>query len=140
MTEQARIISMDESLVTLACVDEGSCASCKGKGFCNVQGKQYTAVNTNGLDLSPGDDVEVYLPPGKTILSGFMVMMLPLITFAAGFLLTSRILPDAGEAQHAVGGFLGLAVGFLAAYFYGRTQKKTSQPEILRVVRRHMAT
>ncbi len=140
MTEQARIISMDDSLVTLACMDEGSCASCRGKGFCNVQGKQYTAVNKNGLELSLGDDVEIYLPPGKTIFSGFMVMMLPLITFTVGFLLTARILPDAGEAQHAAGGFLGLAAGFLGAYFYGRTQKKISQPEILRVIRRHTAT
>ncbi len=135
MTEQARIIEFQNDMIILACLDEGSCASCAGKGFCNVKGKSYTAVNAHNLDLSIGDDVEVYLPPGKTILSGFMVMMVPLLTFIAGYLAARQFLPYESEALYALGGFAGLAFGFAAAFLYGKTQKRTGQPVITRVIR-----
>ncbi len=139
MTEQARIIHCSNDIVTLACIDDGSCSSCAGKGFCNVQGKEFTAVNSLHLDIAPGDDVEIFLPPGKTIFSGFMVMMVPLITFGAGYVLSSSLMPGAGELYHAGGGFLGLAAGFFIAYLYGRVQKKRSQPEITRIVKKHIS-
>ena len=139
MTEQARIISCSENLVQVACRDNGSCASCAGKGFCNVRGKEYTAVNPMNLDISPGDDVEIYLPPGKTIFSGFMVMMLPLITFGAGYLASSRLFAAESELVNALGGFLGLAAGFLIAYGYGRVQKTRSQPEIIRIIKKQLS-
>ncbi len=136
MTEQARVTAYSQGLVTLSCSDDGSCSSCAGKGFCNVQGKTYTAVNSNNLNIAPGDDVEVYLPPGKTILSGFMVMMMPLIMFALGFLFVSALLGSGSELHQALGGFTGLALGFLLSYVYGRSQKKRSQPEIIRVIKK----
>lgn len=125
-----------KEFVTLSCTDDGSCTSCAGKGFCNVQGKQYTAINSQNLDLKPGDDVEVYLPPGKTIFSGFMVMMVPLVLFALGFILAASFLEAGNDLYHALGGFIGLALGFLIAYLYGKQQKSRSQPEILRVIKK----
>ncbi len=135
MTEKARVTGFQDGLVILSCLDEGSCASCAGKGFCNVKGKSYTAVNELNLDLSIGDDVEVFLPPGKTILSGFMVMMVPLLTFAAGYLSARQFLTPGSEALNALGGFAGLAFGFALAYLYGKKQKRTGQPAIRRVIR-----
>ena len=135
MTEQARIVDIQDQLVVLSCLDNGSCAACAGKSFCNVQGRQYTAVNSRSLDISRGDDVEVYLPPGKTIFSGFMVMMVPLAGFAAGYLLTSS-LGSGGEGINALGGFAGLAAGFGIAWLYGASQKKRGQPEITKVIKK----
>lgn len=137
MTEQARVLFSAKEYVTLSCTDDGSCASCAGKGFCNVQGKQYTAVNSRNLELKPGDDVEVYLPPGKTIFSGFMVMMVPLLLFVLGYILASSFFEAGNDLLHALGGFIGLALGFLIAYGYGKQQKSRSQPEILRVIKKH---
>lgn len=135
MTEQARVTGFQDGLVILSCLDEGSCAACAGKGFCNVKGKSYTAANEHNLDLKIGDDVEVFLPPGKTIVSGFMVMMVPLITFIAGYLSARYFLVPANEALNALGGFAGLAFGFALAYLYGRKQKRTGQPVIRRILR-----
>ncbi len=134
MTEKARIISFSDHIVNLACIDEGSCSACAGRGFCNVQGKSYTAVNKHNLDLHIGDEVEVYLPPGKTMFSGFMVMMVPLIMFILGYLAVRLLLGSDNEAVNALGGFAGLFSGFLIAYLYGRTQKRTGQPVITRVI------
>ncbi len=139
MKEQARVIDCSQDIITVACMDGGSCASCAGKGFCNVQGKQFTAVNSSGLDIAHGDDVEIYLPPGKTMFSGFMVMMLPLITFGAGYLASSRLFAAESELVNALGGFLGLAAGFLIAYGYGRVQKTRSQPEIIRIIKKQLS-
>ncbi|MCF7953033.1 MAG: SoxR reducing system RseC family protein, partial [Spirochaetales bacterium] len=135
MTEKARVMFMDKELVHLACIDEGSCASCSGKHFCNVTGKTFTAVNKQHLDIHTGDDVEVFLPPGKTIFSGFMVMMVPLIFFIIGFMLTRYAAPQSGEGLQALGGFLGLAFGFLTAYVFGLSQKKKNQPLITTILK-----
>lgn len=126
---------MKDQLVILSCMDDGSCSSCAGKSFCNVQGKQYTAVNLLNLDIDLGDDVEVYLPPGKTIFSGFMVMMVPLAGFGLGYALISS-LSSGREGLSALGGFLGLAVGFGVAWLYGITQKRRGQPEITRIIKK----
>jgi len=136
MTEKARVIIIDNEKVYLACVDEESCSACAGKHFCNVNGKTFTALNSRNFNLHLGDDVEVFLPPGKTIFSGFMVMIFPLLLFIAGFLLTRSINPNASEGIQALGGFLGLAAGFFVGYVFGKSQKKHSYPEITAVLKR----
>lgn len=127
MVETTTVLSIDGDIVTVGCIATG-CSSCAGNSFCNIQGKSFTAKNTAKLELKPGDLVEIYLPPGKTIFSGFMVLMFPLILFIAGFILTGRIRPGASEGLQALGGFMGLVLGFGIGYLFGRIKKNSYTP------------
>lgn len=132
MTETTTVIEIHNQEVLLGCLTSG-CKSCAGSSFCNVSGKTFTALNTDGLSLKVGDLVDVYLPPGKTIISGFMILMVPLLLFLAGLLGVQYLVPGAGEGMQAVGGFVGLAAGFGVGFLFGQLKKKTYQPIITSV-------
>ena len=101
MTEISTVISHTKHQAVLSCTSAG-CSSCAGNSFCNVKAHTYTALNPQKLELEPGDEVEVFLPPGKTIFSGFLVLIFPLILFIAGFLLTGALVEGAGEGLQAL--------------------------------------
>ena len=129
MTEITQVISIERHHVTLGCITT-SCKACSGSSFCNIQGKTFTAINPEKLSIKVGDTVDVYLPPGKTIFSGFMILIFPLILFLAGLLGVRAAVPGAGDGLQALGGFIGLAAGFLIGYIFGLIKKKTYQPVI----------
>ncbi len=131
MTEVSTVLSASEDQAELSCTAEG-CASCAGNSFCNIKARTYTALNPRGISIVPGDVVEVNLPPGKTILSGFMVLLFPLILFFVGFGAVGLVHEGAGEGMKALGGFLGLAAGFGISYLFGRAVKRKYMPVIER--------
>jgi len=57
-----------------------------------------------------------------------MVLIFPLILFILGFLLTGVIKPGASEGFQALGGFIGLVVGFGIGYLFGRIKKNSYIP------------
>ncbi len=130
MTETTRVVEVHPKEVVLGCITT-SCESCAGNSFCNIQGKTFTAINPKKFTLNPGDTVDVYLPTGKTITSGFMILMVPLILFLVGLLSTRFIIPGASEGVQALGGFIGLAIGFLIGYIFGQIKKNSYQPVIV---------
>lgn len=129
MKEKTTVVEIHDDEVVLGCITT-SCESCAGNSFCNIQGKTFTATNPKGLDLHVGDLVEVNLPPGKTVFSGFMILMVPLLLFLSGLLGIRAFLPEASEGLQALGGFIGLVAGFLIAYIFGRIAKKTYTPTV----------
>ncbi len=129
MTEITKVVSIDNQEVTLGCITT-SCKACSGNSFCNIQGKTFTAINTEDLPIRIGDTVDVFLPPGKTIFSGFMVLMFPLLMFLAGLLGVRALVDNASEGLQALGGFIGLSGGFLIGYIFGQVKKKSYQPII----------
>jgi sigma-E factor negative regulatory protein RseC len=83
-----------------------------------------------------GDTVEIYLPPGKTIFAGFMVMILPLLLFALGFFLLGLGLPESGEGARVLGGLAGLILGFGISWLYARLTKTRDLPLVTEIAER----
>jgi sigma-E factor negative regulatory protein RseC len=98
-----------------------------------VDTHQFEAVNPERIAVEAGDIVDIYLPPGKTVLAGFLVLIVPLLLFAAGYLITGSVLPEASEGIKAVFGIIGLVVGFLLSFSYGKKRKADSMPVITAV-------
>lgn len=131
MKQVGKVKNIDKQLVTVGCTTAQGCGSCSSKSFCTVNEREYTAVNKRGVELVPGDMVELWLPPGKTVFAGFVVMIVPLILFLLFFMLAGRLIPGAGEGVQAIGGLLGLAVGFGVAMVYKKVTGIWNMPEII---------
>lgn len=124
MIEPARVKSLRGERVVLACGDAEGCKTCAGKGFCSVQERTYEAVVNEGLDLEVGDSVQVHLPGGQTVFSAFLVMIVPLLLFMAGFLGAGKLLGIEGEGVKTLFGLAGLAGGFLLSFIYSRARSQ----------------
>lgn len=132
MTEKATVITSDGVTALLGCsIDSQTCKSCAGSPFCNVRERTYEAVIDPGVSVSEGDPVRVYLPPGKTILAGFMVLILPLILFLLFFTAAGRFFGVAGEGLKALFGVFGLGLGFLISFLFSRVTRKKNMPRII---------
>ena len=90
--------------------------------FWKIKNRVYTVSNPSGLSVTEGDTVEIYLPPGRTVLSAALTFILPLILFPLGYSLGREIfkslsLPDSliflaeGEFLPFVLGFTFLLIG-----------------------------
>ena len=77
--------------------------------------------------------MEIYLPPGKTIFAGFMVMIMPLILFGLLFYITGKIAPESGEGIRVLAGVAGLGLGFLASWVYSKLTNNRNLPEIIKI-------
>lgn len=132
MIEQGKIVNIKDSTITLSCssLSEG-CKSCKANSFCSVDGHNFDAVNTKNLDLKSGDLVEIYLPTGRTVFSGFMVLIFPLIMFIIFFLLGSSLL-KIGDGVSVLFGILGITVGFGITALYNRKNKEKNTPRVIK--------
>ncbi|MBN2509722.1 MAG: SoxR reducing system RseC family protein [Spirochaetales bacterium] len=129
MTEHATVIEIHGQKVTLGCI-ASACASCQASGACSVKESRYEALNKKDLALSPGDKVQVYLPPAKTIGAAFGVMIFPLLLFIAGYLAGSRVLGINSEGVNVLIGLGGLAAGFGVNLVFSAILKKSSYPLI----------
>ncbi len=72
--------------------DVPSSKAASSRRFWGVRERSYRVANPEGIPLSPGDVVELYLPPGRTILTAAFLFLLPLMLFPAGYLVTERLL------------------------------------------------
>ena len=89
MVETGIVNSIDGNIVKMGCGPNEGCESCSSS-FCSTDTRVFEAINTQGLDIGRGDTVDVYLAPGKTVAAGFLVLIVPLILFATGYLVTGR--------------------------------------------------
>ncbi len=132
MIEQGKIVSIENDTVTLSCSAlSGGCKSCKANSFCSVNGHNFDAINTKNLDLKSGDKVEIYLPTGRTVFSGFMVLIFPLITFILFFLIGSSGL-KLSDGWSTLLGIGGLAAGFGITAIYNRIYKRMNTPRVVK--------
>ena len=132
MIEQATVSEVRGQTIVLDCKRRGSCKSC-GSAFCRTDTRSFEAANSRGLELSPGDVVDVYLAPGKTIAAGFMVLIVPLFLFVVAYLVVGRISPAASEGIRALFGLGGLGAGFGLSWLFSRTRGAAELPEIAAV-------
>lgn len=130
MIEKGKILNIKDKTVTLSCADlSGGCKSCKANSFCSVTNHTFDALNRRNIDLKSGDLVEIHLPTGRTIFSGFMVLILPLILFIIFYLAGSHFF-SLGEGISTLLGLVGLAAGFGITAFYNKISKLRNTPSI----------
>lgn len=134
MIEQGKItaINGDEIVLSCASLSEG-CKNCSGNSFCSSNGKVFSAINDKEIDLKSGDTVEIYLPPGRTVFAGFMVLIFPLLLFILFFAVGAWLF-NGSEGPGVLSGILGLIVGFGITYLYNRLNKQKNTPHITRLV------
>jgi len=136
MIEKGKILNIKDKTVTLSCADlSGGCKSCKASSFCSVANHTFNAVNRKNIDLKSGDLVEIHLPTGRTIFSGFMVLIFPLILFIIFYLAGSHLF-SLGEGISTFLGISGLAVGFGITAFYNKINKLQNTPNITKLLDR----
>ncbi len=134
MTEQGKITDINGEEIILSCSSlSGGCQKCKASSFCSTDGKIFSALNGENIDLKSGDTVEIYLPPGQTIFAGFMVLIFPLLSFIAFFVTGSRVF-NGSEGLGVVSGIIGLGVGFYITFKYNQISKKKNTPQITRLL------
>ena len=131
MTETAIVQEIRGNKVSLIVIKGEDCKSCSGHG-CKVEGKEFTALNSIGIDLSVGDTVKVYLPPGKAILASFMILIFPLVLFILFYTLFGRIFGIESEGVKALFGVAGLASGFGLSFLLRTKRGDEDLPEIMR--------
>ncbi len=134
MIEQGKIVSIKDETVTLSCSAlSGGCKSCRANSFCSVNGHNFDALNTDKLDLKSGDTVEIYLPTGRTVFSGFMVLIFPLIMFIVLFLAGSGLFHQ-GDGVSTLLGLGGLALGFAVTALYNKVYRTRNTPRVIKKI------
>ncbi len=112
-----------------------ACEGCKASFFCNNKDQsEFQALNPASVQVQKGDLVELYMPPGRTILSTVLVFGLPIALFPVGYLLCRAIWPNASEILHALGGFAAIAVSFGIASIVSTVHRRRLMPTVTRIM------
>ena len=123
----------DDGIVKVGCLTS-ACNACKAEMFCNTKNdNEYLVLNPKKINVTCGDYVELYLPPGRTILSTFLVFALPLILFPIGYLISKNLF-SYNEIINALVGFLCMAIAFSIAALISIKNKKNLMPSITKIV------
>lgn len=130
---QVKEISGDGT-VKMGCLTS-ACQGCKASFFCNNKDiSEFEALNPNNIGIKEGDYAELFMPPGKTVLSAVLVFALPLVLFPLGYLLCSAVWPSANEFLCAIGGFIAMALAFCVSAIVSIHNKRALMPVIIKVV------
>ena len=134
MYERASVVTVNaDDTVTVMCTTE-ACSNCQAGAFCSTKGKTFTAHNDTGIPLHTGDTVELYLPPGKTIIAGFIALLVPILLFPVGYYLPSLVSHDIAEWVRIIAGIGGIALGFGISRTFSRLKSREYTPQITRIL------
>ncbi|MBR2282162.1 MAG: SoxR reducing system RseC family protein [Spirochaetales bacterium] len=130
---QVKEILKDGS-VRMGCL-ASACQGCHASMFCNNKDdNEFVALNPSKVEIEEGDYVELYMPPGRTILSTVLVFALPLALFPIGYLVCKAALPAQNEIIHALAGFGAMALAFGISSIITIRHKRRLMPSITRIV------
>ncbi len=108
MQERARIVEIRGDRVTVVPVDIEACIGCKNRE-CKANGSRFTAVNSRGLSLSPGDEVRVGASAKSQLAQGLVSVLLPALAAIAVYLLFPRLARGYGEGARVAATLAALA-------------------------------
>ena len=89
--------------------DIPSAKAATSRRFWGVRERSYSAANPAHLNLTVGDTVELFLPPGRTVISAALTFLLPLALFPVGYGLAGRLIPLGAQSEG-----LSFLIGFAA--------------------------
>lgn len=132
MKETGTINRIEGRTIYLYCGASSGCESCSAESSCKTPERETAALNTQNLSLNTGDTIEINHSMGKTIFSGFTILIFPLLTFIGVFVLAGRFFPGSDEGTQAVYGVLGLAAGFGISVLFNRLTAHRNFPEVIK--------
>jgi len=112
-----------------------ACASCGG---CSGQAREHVvlAANRCGRELREGDEVDLTLPTADAVVSGLLVLIVPLLLFLPFYFLPRAFGPAVREEIRVLCGIGGVALGFLLNLVVPWRKKAQALPEIVRRIER----
>lgn len=112
MTRTAMVVEIGEK-PSVRNDDIPSAKAATSRRFWGVRERSYSAANPAHLDLSVGDTVELFLPPGRTVISAALTFLLPLALFPVGYGLAGRLVSSSlqSEGLSFLIGFAALLIG-----------------------------
>lgn len=119
MREIGIVTRIEGDRVLVECKPSAACHSCKGE-LCAVKNRSIPVKNIHNLPVQVGDRVEIFVPSMQALSAGFQVFGIPLLLFFAFYLSAGYVFPHASEGAQIGLGLLGLGLGFLSMFFWGR--------------------
>ncbi len=116
--------------------DVPSAKASTSRRFWGVKERSYSVVNPQAIELAAGDTVEIFLPPGRTVLAAAITFLLPLVMFPVGYSLAGVLSGAAvNEGVAFLSGFAALLLGLpLGALLRRIAGGLSGVPEITRVL------
>ena len=141
MTVQATVEQVKGKEVTVKYCQNADCGTCTA---CTHGFKQKEIVvkasNAEGLALTEGDTVELFLSPWKAIKAGFLVLIFPLLMFFPPYVIASTTLGIQSETVRILFRIGGITLGFVINLILKKTNKRSDLPEIRRILDRTKET
>jgi sigma-E factor negative regulatory protein RseC len=128
MTETGQVKEIRGATVTIARESDVACMACADRD-CKARSFSYSAENTPGLPLKPGQLVETQTV-ASTFRQSLAALLPPPLGFIAGYAATALAFPGSGEPPRAAGGAL-LFFAFAAVFYLIR---RRYPPKIARQV------
>ncbi len=119
MREIGIVTRIEGDRVLVECKPSAACHSCKGE-LCAVKNRSIPVENIHHLPVQVGDRVEISVPSTQALSAGFQVFGIPLLLFVAFYVFAGYVFPHASEGTRIGLGILGLGLGFLGMFFWGR--------------------
>ena len=134
MTERGTVVRVAGERAGVR-IGGAACASCGG---CSGQQREQilTARNRSGGVLREGDEVEITMPTGKAVLSGLLMLFVPLLLFLPFYFLPGILGMAVGEAIRVLCGVGGVIAGILLDLVAPWRKKAQTLPEIVRRIDR----
>lgn len=134
MYTTVRILKINDDNTALVGCSTEACNGCKAQMFCNTQkDNSFVVKNDNSVQVKEGDEVEIFLPPGKTVASTALVFALPLVFFPVGYLFSVHFL-SLNELLNALVGLGSMAFAFAVASLVSSRHRRSLMPVITRVI------
>ena len=148
LTEQARVVAVDDDSVWVETIRQSTCGSCAvqkgcGHGLLNqiYPGRRnYIRVLTGDFradDCRVDDEVIISIPEEVILRGSFVAYLLPLLCMIAGAALAAVAVPLNQDVAAALGAVAGIAVGFALVRRHARAHRDDSyfQPTLQRILR-----
>jgi sigma-E factor negative regulatory protein RseC len=132
MTETGKIKEIRGATVYIARENDAACMACADRE-CKARSFSYSAENTPGLPLRPGQLVETKTA-GSTLKQSLAALIPPPLGFIAGYLATGLAFPGSGEPPRAAGGVLLFFAAAAVFYLFRRRRPPQIFRQIVRVV------
>jgi sigma-E factor negative regulatory protein RseC len=132
MTETGKIREIRGSTVYIARESDAACFGCMDRE-CKARSFSYSAENTPGLPLKPGQLVETKTA-GSSLRQSLAALIPPPLGFVAGYLATGLVFPGSGEPPRAAGGALLFFAAAAVFYLFRRRYPPRIVREVVRVI------
>lgn len=108
--------------------------SCPGKLFFKTSSTTFDFNNPKNIDLRPGVVAKFELPQNQTILTIFLLFLLPLIIFIATYIVTNKIFfPNLGWLKFTLP-WIFLLLYYPIFYLVKKSRKSFFRPTLLFII------